>query len=224
MKKILNQQREIVVILVYICIIAILVYLVIFPLLAKINGVRDQIQEESLKQEIIGRRLEELPKMRQQYATLQENEGLIDVLLDKDNAVVLIEKLENMATGTGNNIEISISSTPVKPAQTVKGKNSNENALVNALPSADYLQMKIILYSDYNSAITFIQALENFTYYCDIIGIQIKKNESNAVSVPKTGILNPFGSGSLSSSGQGISDNTKAGELQTSLDVVFYTK
>ena len=114
MKKIFQKQREIIIIFAYVGVVLALIYFIILPLLSKIEGVNNQIQEESMKQEIVKQQLGELPKIQQQYNTLQTNEGAIDVLLDKDKAVALIESLEKLAQDSGNKIEISVQNSQLQ--------------------------------------------------------------------------------------------------------------
>jgi Tfp pilus assembly protein PilO len=217
MKNFFQKQREIMIIFVYVIVIAALFYFVILPLLSKIEGVNNEIQEESMKQEIVRQQLANLPKIQQQYDVLQENEGSIDVLLDKDKAVVLIESLEKLAQDSGNNIEISVQTPPAQKSTAVKpGKKTLENVLVDALPSTDYLQMQIKLTGDYNKIVDFIGRLENMEYYSDIIGIQIGENDTASGAV----VINPFSSVKPADS-EKISNQ---GDLKATLDVVFYIK
>ena len=220
MKKIFQKQREIITIFAYVGVVLVLVYFVILPIISKIEGVNDQIQEESIKQEIVKQQLGELPKIQQQYNNLQENEGLIDVLLNKDKAVVLIESLEKIAQNSGNKIEISLQNSQLqKNVAVVTTKSNSDDTLINALPSADYLQMQILLTGNYNKVIDFISRLENMEYYSDITGIEMKQSEpSNNV-----GIISPFNLSSTTSSKK-ISDQYTPGDLEATLDVVFYTK
>ena len=94
MKKFFQKQREIITIFIYGCFIVVLIYFVVLPLIVRVNDTRDQIQEEHIKQDIKKQQISELPKMEEQYNMLQNNEKSVDVLLDKNDAVGLIERLE----------------------------------------------------------------------------------------------------------------------------------
>ena len=227
MKRFFQKQREAIIILSYIVAIAALVYFVILPLLARINLVGDQIQEKTLQQQIVEKQLNDLPKMEEQYNYLSKNEGLIDVLLDRNNAVALIEKLEKLAENSGNKITISVQETSVqssqmqvaqKTASKSSAKKDAPETIIDKLPSADYLQMKISITGDYNAIENFISTLENFEYYSDIIGIQIRQGEAGE------GLKN----GSLFDSAPVADKKTdniiEKKELEAVLDVVFYTK
>jgi hypothetical protein len=220
MKNFFQKQRELLAVVAYVGVIAGLIFLVIFPLLSKINKVNDQIQEESMKQDIAKQQLGELPKLGQQYKKLQENEGSINVLLDSNKAVTLIERLENIAQDSGDKIEISIQNSQIqKNIANMSGKAAADNALVLGLPSADYLQMQISLTGNYNSIVKFIGQLENAEYYSDIISIKIKQ----LASISSSGTANPFNSGSTSDPNKVVA-KYNPGDIAAILDVVFYTK
>lgn len=216
MNNFLKKRREILAIFAYVALIAGLFYAVIFPLISKINDVNDRLQEETLKQESARQHLSELPKIQQQYEVIEKNATSLDVLLDKNNAVGLIETLEKLADETGNSITISVQDqSPAKSS--AKAKNAQENTIVNSLPSQNYLQLKITLNGDFDRMGKFIKALESFEYYCDIIGIQIKDTKEE----DKLSGGDPFDSKSKQSA---AAESKKSGDLEAVLDVVFYAK
>ena len=224
MIKFLQKQREAITIFTYIGIFIVLIYFVVLPLIKRINSVKDQIQEEHVKQEIKQQQINELPKMEEQYNVLKNNEESVDVLLDKNNAVVLIEKLEKLAQDSNNKISISIQdvATQKDPTTVISNKTNTDNDLIKNLPSTNYLQMKITLDGDYNAIMRFTQSLESFEYYCDIVAIQIKQKEENNKPA-ETGTVNPFNSG-LSINPDQLSNFNNKNLEEASLDVVFYTK
>lgn len=226
MKKFFKKQREILTIFAYIGIIASLVCFVIFPLIGKINDVADRIQEESLNQEIAKQRLNEIPKMQQQYQMLEKDERLLDVLLDKNNAVPLIERLEKLAQDSQNKIAISVQEQSAlvqkNTLKTNKKNAENEKLIIDSLPSAEYLQMKIVLTGNYDSIVKFLEHLENLDYYSDIIGLDMKKveieNEAQEVE-PEVSFGSRRAYPAKKENNAQIIEATRA-----SVDVVFYTK
>lgn len=224
MKNFLHKQREIIAILAYVAVVVGIVYFAIFPLLGRINSINDEIQQETMKQESVKLHIEQLPKIQKQYEALQASGDLMDVLLNKDKAVVLIERLEKLADSTGNEITIAVQqeTAPVKKTQTKTATTAAvEDTLVANLPSADYLEMKISLNGSYNSIIEFIDLLEKFEYYADIIEIKINKEEAN-VSTVNSATVGMFSRSSSVTSKQ-AETSSKKGELAASLGVVFYT-
>lgn len=228
MKNLINKQREIIAVLAYIAIVAGLFYLLIFPLIEKIAEKSNKIQEEVIKQEAINKKLEELPKIEQQYKELNENAESIDILLDKNKAVVLIEKLEKLAESTENEIAITVQEKTEQPKAPAKGKAAVDTSLIGGLPSQNYLQMKISLTGKYGSIMNFIRLLENFEYYADITAIQISgesdsQNNSTRQSISDSGPLsNPFNS-SVTKNKPAIIEN-QDNKLKASLDMVFYVR
>jgi hypothetical protein len=226
MKDFFQIQREGIAIFIYIGAIVVLIYFVVLPLIAYIDRTKNQIQEEYVKQEIKEQQIKELPKIEAQYNVLKNNEKSIDVLLEKDNAIELIKRLEEIAQDSGNDISISIqNSAAQKNTMTVVKDNANiDDGLIKSLPSADYLQIKITLTGDYNAVVKFIHLIENFEYYCDILAIKInQKEEQNKISEIGTKIsTNPFDSNKEKNIEETINSNDN--KLEAILDVVFYTK
>lgn len=229
MKKFFQKKREIITVFVYISAIAALSYFFVLPLLSRISSTKDQIQEENIKQEIKQQQISELPKMENQYAILQDNEKLVDVLLDKNDAIVLIERLEKLAQDSGNEIAISIQDVAIQkntpPAKVAQSKTNTDDELIRGLPSTDYLQMKITLTGNYNAIVKFTQSLESFEYYCDIVAIQIKQKEGNnkISDIGTKASANPFDS-NMAKNIENTVDPNGDNKLEASLDAVFYTK
>jgi hypothetical protein len=230
MKNFLSKQSEIVAILVYAGVVACLGYFFIVPLIGRIGDKSNQIQEDSLKQESARKHLAELPNIEQQSKKLQENGDSVDILLDKNNAVVLIEKLEKLADSTGNKITISVlQDSVVQPSTPVaKSKTKAVDTLIGGLPSQNYMQMKIILVGEYNSIRNFMRLLENFEYYNDVIDIQIVQSDTVSSSA---------GAGSASTGGMMGSPfnavpndvaikptDTSKNVLSASVNTVFYLR
>jgi Cft2 family RNA processing exonuclease len=206
-------------------VVLLLIYGAILPLMKKISDEKDRIQEETLKQEITKKHVSELPKIQQQFDVLKNSSNSIDVLLDKEDkekAVELIKRLENVSEASGTKITIAVQDAAAqKASNVVKSKNVADSSLANDLPSTNYLQFKITLEGDYNSIIKFVNTLENFEYYSDIIGIDIKKAEAeNSKQVSSDGVLgNPFITGNSNAPADASIE-----KLSATLDTVFYTK
>lgn len=222
MKNFFQKQREAVAILAYVGIIFGLVYLVILPLMARIDGMNNQIQEEAMKREIVKQHIGELPKIQKQYEILQDGGDLNDVLLDKNKAVVLIERLEKMAEENGSTIAIEVQdASDSKKVDAVKG------VLMSDLPSTDFLKFKITLSGKYASVVGFIESLESFEYYADITAIQIshaeiKNTTASSQGSMNVGSLNPFALGATTDTTKTV--KVESDLLTASLDTVFYVK
>lgn len=230
MKNFFQKQRELLAVIIYIGFILAVVYFIIIPLLSRINGVQDQIQEEKINQEIKEQSLTDLPKMQEQYENLQNNEKMVDVLFDRNRAVELIEKMEKLAQESGNEITISVQEKePVKdvPSKAKKKTNDTEEkepaSIMENLPSSEYMQMKLELKGEFNTAVNFIHKLENFEYYCDIVGIKMQQAEKSDKK-----IFNNESFGSINKSPAenpvDLLENIHPNNILTTIDVVFYTK
>jgi hypothetical protein len=227
MKNFLKQKRELFAVAAFVAVIACVVLFGIIPLQDKIVDVGEKIQQENADQEINKQRIDELPKIKQQYDTLKQNEDSLNVLLDPKSAVFLIERLEKLANDTVNIIKIAVQEKQPdqKALPAAKGK-ADENPLIKALPSADYLQINIGLSGDYGSVVRFINSLENFEYYADIISLNLKKSDAKNSTIQTatgSGLLNPF---NPDSAGAKKTDQPASNleEIDASLNVVFYTK
>lgn len=230
MKKFFQKQRELLAIVIYICFVVAIAYFIIMPLLSRINGVVDQIQEEKINQEIKKQSLTDLPKMQEQYENLQNNEKMVDVLFDRNNAVELIEKLEKLAQDSGNSIAISVQEkepTQEAPSKTKKKTNAAEksapDSIIDKLPSSEYMQMKLELKGEYNTAVDFIRKLENFEYYCDIIGIKMQQSEKDNNRTANTGSFGAINANPIDNP-ENLSEKVISNNILTTIDVVFYTK
>lgn len=229
MNKFFKNQRENVAVVAFLLVLAILVYFIIIPLISRINRTSDEIEKSILQQEIAEKQLEKLPKMKEQYEYILAEEEKINVLFDRNNAVALIEKLERIAQDSGSSIEISVQETAAKASQLQVAKKNVENSaakknaaatIKDQLPSDTYLQMKILLIGEYKNVVSFIAALENFEYYCDIISIQVNEYEEEKNQEANKNIFAPVeGSAEIEPK-----DVIMQNKLEATLDTVFYTK
>lgn len=229
MKKFLKAKKEIIAIVLFVGLIGSLHYFVVLPILGKITTIKDVIVENKLKQDLKKQRLGELSKISQQYEEAGRQQAKLDILLDKQQAVVLIERLEKLAKDTDNKIVISIQEElqqQKKVAEVVTTKNaSSEKDLLDLLPVKDYLKLKITLAGDYNGAFNFISSLETLEYYSDIVELSVGPwagKEPTNVSNSSSGLLNPFSS--QVSRVQVATAKDSSNELETVLGVVFYSK
>jgi Tfp pilus assembly protein PilO len=227
MKDFIKQRKEIFLLVTFAIVFIGLVYGAIIPLLRKIDDTRNKTQEELLNQEAKRSRLSELPSIKKQFDLLQEsNDNVMGILVDRNKAVELIERLEKTAQETKNEITISIADK--QPQQTTKSsqsssKNNDANSLLGALPSSEFLRMTLNLNGTYSSVVDFVSKLENMDYYSDIVSFSIKQIEEKKENLPQSnsGAINPFGVAPKTDSV--VVNSSKNGKVEASLDVVFYT-
>jgi len=239
MKTFFKKQKELIAFVVYACIIGSIGYGVVRPLLVKINMRRDQIQEEIATQEDQKKQIAALPSIKQQYLSVKDRGDTLDVLLDTNDAVTLIEQVEQLAQNTNNTVKISISQNDPdsrealiaqKEAANQKQPGDTGGSIAGTLLSKKYLEMNITLGGQYNDVANFIKKLENMQYYSDIISIDLKQDASvTNTAAQGSGIANanPFASqtgGQNNNTAPQAPPPSSGQKLIATLDAVFYLK
>jgi len=229
MKKFLKNQQEYIAVIIFLLVVFLLTYFVLIPILGRIDRTKNEMEQAVIKQEIERQRLGELPKIREQYAEINSQQKKIDVLLDEEQAVTLIERLESLARDTNNEILISIQEDDLQqknvPVSKVK-KESTDTILLDSLPNKNYLKLKILLRGDYGGIFSFLKKLETLEYYSDIIAINIGQASLEQASFGQNtlgsfDVSNPFVN---QTKGSGDSLKKESGKLSASLETVFYSR
>jgi hypothetical protein len=180
MSEFLKKNRQYVTIATILVIFWASVQFGILPLISLINEKSNLIQEKSLDRENRMKRIQELPKLKEQFNVVSEKEPVFQVLVKKEEALMLIEDIESIAKDSGNKIEIKIqdpakndtnSSNAKKDSSKDKDKKVDESLLKPA--NDNYLAMDISISGTYNSLVAFIQKIENMKYWSDIISIKV---------------------------------------------------
>jgi len=235
MKKFFKKRSIPVALAAYACVIGAIGYFVIRPILGEIGSRRDQIQEEIAKQEDQKKQIAELPVIQAQYQTVQSSGSAMNVLLDTNDAVTLIEEIEQLAKNTNNEVKITISQADSnskdaivaqKAAASEKQPGDKSVSITDNLPSKQYLEMNIALTGQYNDIVDFIEKIENMRYYSDIISFQIKRDDSvkNAVATSSGIISSPFAGQDKNAPKQVMPLANSDQKLAAVLDVAFYLK
>jgi uncharacterized protein YxeA len=195
-------------------------------LLKKINFRVDEIQEKITKQENEKKKMQEMPKFQNQNELIKEKESSIPVLFSKDNAVTLIEKLENLAQETNNQIEIQLSDdiSGDRPKSTASNeKNSKEKtkdtSIMGNLPSQNYLDIKVKLTGDYDGFVEFLNKIENLDYYSDVVSLQIIAKDEASEQTQANPFLNS-GIGKAQSDSGSNKNNQK--ETISNIEILYY--
>ena len=227
MNNFLKKYREGIAILIYAVLVGCVVYFVVMPLKAEITNRRDGLQEEISNKEGKQKKILEIPKIKDQYVTVKNESKDMDVLLKRDDAVILMERLEKLAEETGNEIKIGVldndpnGKISAAAKSKVKSDKNKEPAktIVDQIPTdTDLLEIKISLVGNFNDILKFIDRLANMEYYFDIIGIKIKKNDTKTTVESPLAVPDPF---AAKQTGQKAADPNK---LIGELDTVFYLK
>jgi Tfp pilus assembly protein PilO len=225
MKEFIKKYKVIVAIAAYVVLIAGLFYFVVGRIVTKIQGVGDQIVQQDLAAQSKQQQVNEIPKMQQQFDEISsKNDVLSNMFLNKNDAVKLIEQVEDLAKQCQVSVDISVQDNQVAPKPQAPATPGASPTVVGSLPGSNYLKFTFNLKGSYNNIVEFMSRLENMQYYADIISMDIKQNtEIDTTSPPASGsgVLNPFAN-SPTSKTQTANTPPKGGYISAALDVVFY--
>jgi hypothetical protein len=158
------------------------VYFLAVPLIAGINSSSNQMQEQLVDQQMEDSQISQLPKMDEDWNSIQSKQDDLNIILDKENEVAFIENIEAIASKTNNsvslNIEDNLSEQEVnKLKQVSKSKDKNVKGIMDNISHNSFFPVQINLIGDYLGLVNFIHMLENSHIYVNIISIQSKKEE-----------------------------------------------
>ena len=118
---------------------------------------------------------------------VRQEEGKLNVFFKQENALSLIQKIEELAIETGNDVSIEITAENSNPGKDAAKKASKEkDTVVTDLPGKDFLTMKLSLKGDFNSTMKFVRRVENMDYFSDIISLKISRDSTREESVTPT--------------------------------------
>ncbi len=157
------------------------------PLYGQMLSLRDEIQQEHVRQENQQKQIKRLPELKSQYERVVSEEGFFDILLTEDKVVGFIRTLEGLASET--KVEIKIQSNELKVEEVVQRKSRTQNTeeedaavsekkeknLSDLLPFGEYLRLTLTVSGDYSALVAFLSRLETLPVALDIIGIEVKQ-------------------------------------------------
>ena len=210
MKDFLKKNKIAVALVVYVVLIIFFVYFLVMPSVAEISNKAQLIQQQEIDRKMNEERVASLPAMEEGYVLFKESENDLTIIMDSEREVDFIKELEVLAEETKNMIEFRVQENVDK--KSVSKKKEGEADIKSKLAYANYLPMQIALEGDYESLLKFMNRLENFHNYVNIVSVSSEKNE-----IKETG-KNP---GPFSASGPAKENSREV--LNTILDVVVYT-
>jgi len=207
MKEFWKKNKIIIAVAAYSAIVLLFFYFAVSPLIESIKKNSDEIQKIKIDREISQERISKLPEMKNGYATYEQEKDNLDIILDQNNSVDFIKKVELLSEETGNKINLSIAdnSNASKNAKDAKTGKKDPESIKDNLPSDKYISMNMTLEGSYENFIKFLYKLENLDYYVNVISFDLSKE---AVSEENNG--------ASKTSGKNI--------LISSFEVVVYTK
>lgn len=214
MKDFFKKNKIQLAIYIYLIIIGMILFFIARPIILKINEKNNRIQENIADQESRKDRISNLPAVRNQIEMVNNQEDKTELLLNDENTVNLIEKLEKISEETGNNIKIELSqeNSSSQKANSSKKNSEKKEVITDNLPSDTYIKMNISLKGRYENFLAFLRKLENSDYYSDVISFNITNYQKSLTSSS-----NPFKEVS-----NGADDVVNNDVVLTSLGVVFY--
>jgi hypothetical protein len=159
----------------FLVVLVLVLFFVIFPLQTSIQKNSDEIQRNIINSEMNRSRVSKIPEMEKVETAFAENKNNLNIILNSENEVDFIKKIESLAEETGNKIDLKIDETGSKNQKpAVASKDPSD--IKNNLPYAKYLSIQINLEGDYSGALNFIHKLENMNYYVNIISLNMVKS------------------------------------------------
>ncbi len=194
------------------------------PLYGQMLGLRDEIQQEHVRQENQQKQIKRLPELKSQYERVISEEGFFDILLTEDKVVGFIRTLEGLASDT--KVEVKIQSNELKVEEVVQRKARSQNTeeeavadekkeknLSDYLPYKDYLRLTLTVSGDYSALVAFLSRLETLPVALDVIGVDVKQplRDDNSREGDVRAV-NPFATTTKSTQGEENKDGSVAGE------------
>jgi hypothetical protein len=180
MKEIWKKHKLLIISLGFVLVAFLAAYFVVVPLIRKITEKADKIQEEIMDNDINKKKLDKIGDLEDQYNYFQQNKTALSVILDENEQVLFIKKLEGLAEETGNSI--SLKANDENDPNAAKNNNSGnkkkkdeEETIQEKLGYDKYFSLQINLEGSYAGLIRFVHKLENSTYYINVISITSKK-------------------------------------------------
>jgi len=204
--------------------------LIAFPAMERIRKKSDAIQKKILDNQISKERIGKISQMEETEKIIREKSGEIDSILNLNDEVEFIKKLENVAEQTGNKMTLVIddakSGSAGQKAKPAEEKKDGKKSIVGGLAYDNYISMRINTEGNYQSLINFINKLENFQYYVDIVSLETKKSTEmleEEVSMEALAGGDIF-SASQSSVPQKKTSKKEKDVLASTINIIVYTK
>jgi hypothetical protein len=164
----------------YLLFLGAFIYGVIFTLIKNIKQNVDSVQSNILDDQIDKKKLSQVPELEKSYATFSSGEEKLAVILPPEKEVDFIKSLEGLAEETGNEISLRLIKDDEEKASKDKiggVVESNEKKLKTELPHGNYINIQLELKGEYLELINFMQKVENFGYYINVLSLDLKKEK-----------------------------------------------
>jgi len=153
---------------------------VVFPIIREIVYNSDEIQKKKIDNEINRKGIEKIPEMEKLVALFEQKTSSLEVILKKGKEIEFFRHVENLASNTGNQVELKISE--VKNTTTKKDGKTKDTSFLGTLPYKNFILMELTLTGNYDGLIKFLGKLEKNEKYVNAVGIDISKMEIRETS------------------------------------------
>lgn len=214
MKYFFEKYKTHLVIGVYLISVGAFFFFVARPIILNFDEKNNKIQESIADQESKKDRISNLPAVRNQMEMINSQKDKTEILLNEENTVSLIEKLEKISEETGNNIKIELSQENISSSKNSSSKKNSDKkeTISDNLPSNAYIKMNISLKGKYENFLAFLRKLENSDYYSDVISFKITNYQKSLTSSS-----NPF-----KETSNEAEDIVGENFILANLEVIFY--
>jgi len=172
----------------FLAIVMSVIFFVAVPIIGKIKNQANEIQQRTTDAEISQARLAKLPEMEKRHEAFASQQKNLEVIINANQEVELIKKLESLAEETGNKITLTINDVTGKTQQ----KKDKGEDIKSSLPYDNFIVMQLSLEGYYDGFINFIHKLENLNNFVNITAIGLTKIQ--AESQNNNGSIDPASS------------------------------
>ena len=177
MKEIWKKYKLWIIIFMYAGMLALIVNFVILNLMHRTQEISDEIHKKNIDKELMETRISEIPKMEKRHNLFEEKKYYLSSILEINNEVEFIKKIEILAEETNNQIELSIKGNTLNESEkrTMRKAVNIKEDIKMKLIYDKYLIMDVTLRGEYEDFLNFVKKLENFQNYVNIIGFNMSK-------------------------------------------------
>lgn len=229
MKEILEKYKILITTLVFLMLLLAVMFFIAGPFVNKIKEKADNIQKKKLDNQMDRERIVKIPQMEETQKIIQENSSMINVILNHDDEVEFIKELEKIAEETENKMTLSVDEKTSNSKPKIENdKEDKKKGILNSLSYNNYISIKVIIEGNYLGFMNFMNKLENFKYYVNIISLDLKKSveaKGNTDTSRDGSIFSAPSSETLqkNTSEENISRKEKDTLLST-INIIVYTK
>jgi hypothetical protein len=234
MKEVWKKFKLSIITITYLLLLLAIIFFFAKPFMGKIEEKADNIQKKTLDNQIDREKIGNISQMEETEKNIQKKNDMLNVFLSNDKEVEFIKKLENLADQTGNRMALTIddanAAITAKNAKKPSAKKDDKKGILESLSYDSYVSMRINLEGNYLGLINFVNKLENFQYYVNIISleskksVEIKDNKNSDAASTNSDIFSAPASSSQQSFPEEPETKKEKDILSSTINVVVYTK